>query len=83
MPSDHRRRLEKLEIAANRANEPPPMIIIRIVERIGDELVVSDQFRMGDNGRPVLTIATGVPRHPSHRRESYPIPRQRRITTHT
>jgi hypothetical protein len=80
MPSDHRHRLEKLESAASRANEPPPEIILRIVERIGDELVVSDQFRMGENGRPVLTIATGVPRHPSHRREYYAIPRHRRTT---
>jgi hypothetical protein len=67
MASNHRRRIEKLEAATTRANEPPPMIIIRVVERIDGDLVVGEQFRMDANGRPVLLIATGVPRHPSKR----------------
>jgi hypothetical protein len=77
MAPDHRRRLEKLESAASRANGPPPEIIIRIVEKIDGEIVVGDQYRL-ENGEPVLLIATGVPRHPSHRRVPYAIPRPRR-----
>jgi hypothetical protein len=77
---DHRRRLEKLESAASRANGPPREIIIQIVEKIDGEIVVGEQYRM-ENGHPVLLIATGVPRHPSHRCEAYAIPRHPRITT--
>ena len=65
MASDHQRRLEKLESAANLANRVPPEIIIRIVERIDGELVVGERYRMGVSGRYVLQVDTGVPRDPS------------------
>ena len=65
MALDQQRRLEKLEAAAIGANEPPPIIEVRLVSRVDGELVVGERYRMDESGQYVLQVDTGVPRDPS------------------
>jgi hypothetical protein len=65
MAMDQQRRLEKLEAAAIGANEPRPIIEVRLVSRVDGELVVGDRYRMDDNGQYVLQVDSSVPRDPS------------------
>ena len=65
MALDQQRRLEKLEAAAIGANEPRPIIEVRLVSRDDGELVVGERYRMDESGQYVLQVDTGVPRDPS------------------
>ncbi len=69
MTNDHRRRLEKLEAATSGANEPLE-VEYQIVERIDGELVKGELYRMSPDGKRLVIIATGDPRHPDFGRRA-------------